>query len=984
MQDLKVTKLTRDLTLNITSFIPTLTGQLTVRQDNVGGHAVLLGASIAGVTMVGDVPVLPTPLSETLIKWLCTDNTVYVYSELSPDYSTIITGGTGGGTINAYTKTESDARFYPLTTNPTGYITAASLNNYYTRAQSDLRYLNQTGGTGTNDYNLLINKPFVPTNTNQLTNGAGFITGYNEVDTLDSVLTRGNTSNKNMNVSGAVNLSGSLQIPINASTLNQSIWIGNAASTGSTGGGSGVSYLAALLDTQITSPLNGQALVYNGSKWTNTIIVTDLSSVYTKSESNSLYKPIGYTPAWSDISGRPTALSQFSNDAGFITSFTETDTLNSVLSRGNTSGLNMAVTGKVSLTGELILPINASSSNQSIWIGNASSTGSTGGGSGASYLSALLDTQISAPANGQALVFNGSKWANSNVVTDLTNVHKYYTFTADASSVPEHTSNFSYAVNAPNVGTLMHFGANGYGTQFNTNYGNGTQLHFRTRNGDAGTWNSWFKVWSNADFVPTVQASASTVVQRDPNGYIFNSYINTTDDVQGGSLGYIIGKLNSGDNYHRSFTAGAVQSWLGLGASAYMNETLATVTARGNSTSSVMGIAFDGVGHDPYGAMSVTRGTSSSFSYYGMTRSGVIGWGIGMDTSNRIAFGTGGNSGNNYTFTGIHHTFDAAGTATHTGRVYGNDFMSNSWYYTNGQSGLYSSTYSTGFNPMCGGAWQLYSDYSSDIALRMVTAGGNIRGYLYADNANNVGLLGYDGGWGLRMDSGKSIFVTTNATVNGSLTVAGTSNLSNTRINNGSVFYQYNADNSYAFQSDMRGDTLHQYVNRVSDGAALQYKTNWWDGTKYHSWTMDSLGFVANSKITTISSGNGATTYQGSLEVRGTNAGITFHYPAYYAAPLYMDSAGTLVWSGPQFQANTVYGASAVRSAGWLYSNGSAGWYNETYGGGMYMVDSTYLRTYNGKAFYCDNFIQSPRIHATSTMVLPLSPSSENGAIWIA
>lgn len=39
---------------------------------------------------------------------------------------------------------------------------------------------------------------------------------------------------------------------------------------------------------------------------------------------------------------------------------------------------------------------------------------------------------------------------------------------------------------------------------------------------------------------------------------------------------------------------------------------------------------------------------------------------------------------------------------------------------------------------------------------------------------------------------------------------------------------------------------------------------------------------------------------------------------------------------------------------GWYRSNGAVGWYSQTYGGGIYMTDATYVRTYGGKGFYCD------------------------------
>jgi hypothetical protein len=39
----------------------------------------------------------------------------------------------------------------------------------------------------------------------------------------------------------------------------------------------------------------------------------------------------------------------------------------------------------------------------------------------------------------------------------------------------------------------------------------------------------------------------------------------------------------------------------------------------------------------------------------------------------------------------------------------------------------------------------------------------------------------------------------------------------------------------------------------------------------------------------------------------------------------------------------------------WIRTTGSTGWYNETHGGGIYMIDSTYVRTYNDKSFYVSN-----------------------------
>ena len=46
-----------------------------------------------------------------------------------------------------------------------------------------------------------------------------------------------------------------------------------------------------------------------------------------------------------------------------------------------------------------------------------------------------------------------------------------------------------------------------------------------------------------------------------------------------------------------------------------------------------------------------------------------------------------------------------------------------------------------------------------------------------------------------------------------------------------------------------------------------------------------------------------------------------------------------------------------IYANGWLRTKDERGWYNETYGGGIYMTDSTYVRIYNAKKFYVNNDI---------------------------
>jgi hypothetical protein len=68
-------------------------------------------------------------------------------------------------------------------------------------------------------------------------------------------------------------------------------------------------------------------------------------------------------------------------------------------------------------------------------------------------------------------------------------------------------------------------------------------------------------------------SGAYTIVQRDGNGYIQNSYFYTSSggaERNGSGLGYFAG-FNSSDYYIRSYTIGAAQAALGLGSMAYQS-----------------------------------------------------------------------------------------------------------------------------------------------------------------------------------------------------------------------------------------------------------------------------------------------------------------------------------------------------------------------------------------------------------------------------
>lgn len=59
--------------------------------------------------------------------------------------------------------------------------------------------------------------------------------------------------------------------------------------------------------------------------------------------------------------------------------------------------------------------------------------------------------------------------------------------------------------------------------------------------------------------------------------------------------------------------------------------------------------------------------------------------------------------------------------------------------------------------------------------------------------------------------------------------------------------------------------------------------------------------------------------------------------------------------------------ASTYYCGGWFRSTGVSGWYSQTYGGGIYMSDSTWVRVYNNKAFLVANDCWLSSIYATNS-----------------
>jgi hypothetical protein len=118
----------------------------------------------------------------------------------------------------------------------------------------------------------------------------------------------------------------------------------------------------------------------------------------------------------------------------------------------------------------------------------------------------------------------------------------------------------------------------------------------------------------------------------------------------------------------------------------------------------------------------------------------------------------------------------------------------------------------------------------------------------------------------------------------------------------------------------------------------------------YNSWTTILLGG------TDLSADTGTSTKSWSIHNNDGNFYINKNASSTAQSPrLWGHSNGWTV--GNTTASSYALNAASFYCASWVRTYGSAGWYSETYGGGIYMTDSTWVRTFNSKSFYCSAVI---------------------------
>lgn len=132
------------------------------------------------------------------------------------------------------------------------------------------------------------------------------------------------------------------------------------------------------------------------------------------------------------------------------------------------------------------------------------------------------------------------------------------------------------------------------------------------------------------------------------------------------------------------------------------------------------------------------------------------------------------------------------------------------------------------------------------------------------------------------------------------------------------------------------GDAAYMTFHR--SGFAVRFGLDTDNVLKVGGWSMGNVAY------TIWHSGN----FDPNSKANLTNAGFSGSVTAVHF------SSSADIWAAANISAG-----GAMYASNWFRSYGNTGWYNETYGGGINMTDTTYVRVYGGKQFYCDSNITS-------------------------
>ena len=723
------------------------------------------------------------------------------WTDIDTDTNTYATTlGFSGGTLtltnnNATTVTVSlDGRYY-LATNPSAYITLTSLS-----AGVGISYNNTTGVitstitqytdtlaraslsfvAGSGAYNSTTGVITIPTNNNQITNGAGYITSYTETDTLATVTARGSSTNTSIQVNEKI-----------GTTDNKGIFLRGTADV------THKLYYNTAIPANIWE-YNANILFqhYNtGSPVTR--FTFDTSGNFTATG----------TIAASNFSGSHSGTSSGTNtgDQTNISGTAASETLATVTGRGATTSTALTFSGgfndgyityslaQINRSGGFVeLQYSSGGGVKMFGAGATPITFATTGGATFSGTVAVNNTSpfatgtYSLDINGALLVKNTGRAANITLIN------------AD----PAGTGNNAFVIHTVS-GTLGsslvdiqgYYGANVTGSttiRLNPLGGNvllGSLAGTGTRMvvaDSTGTLSTQAIPSGGSSGVTSIVAGTNITISGATGAVTITNGITNNNQLTNGA-GYI--------------TSSSLTGYLplsgGIMTGSIVNNTDGAVIIESNATENNNWLWKENA--KAWGLFWFNRGTQSGQTIGGYTTIGAelmfmgesigiampSGW-TGYYSTSKIAAMISNYNGYIYSASTIYAATSmvvGGNTVYHAGNIptwnqntTGNaattsqrnfdgsltspDFYASGWFRNStALNGLYNSAYDTHFYASGTGQWNFATSNNSwiQIALRPANHQSTVRGYLYADTSNNVGLLTYDGNWALRVDTNKNV-----------------------------------------------------------------------------------------------------------------------------------------------------------------------------------------------------------------------------------
>lgn len=133
---------------------------------------------------------------------------------------------------------------------------------------------------------------------------------------------------------------------------------------------------------------------------------------------------------------------------------------------------------------------------------------------------------------------------------------------------------------------------------------------------------------------------------------------------------------------------------------------------------------------------------------------------------------------------------------------------------------------------------------------------------------------------------------------------------------------------------------------------SLKTKDGSWEFGEYNNPNWYNIPVLSYITDTDYAANNNQITYQQKFQLDSGTIALTKNIPNptnYYWANVKVSASSN---DQTQPSVNTIY------ASNWFRSYGASGWCSDSYGGGIYMTDSNWIRVFNNKGFYTKNTIK--------------------------